>query len=148
MSDQEALDAAQGSYDAGVGDYISVVEARATVDSVKATAINVGLLRAQYEHAIAMLIGKPATDFSIPVKAMLYSPPAIPTGVPSQLLERRPDVAAAERQLAEENAVIGIGYAAFFPNITLTATGAFSPPSSSHLFDLASRFWSIGPQCL
>ena len=86
-SDQEALDAAQGSYDAGVGDYISVIEAKTTVDSVKATAINVGMLRAQYENAIAMLTGKVATDFSIPVKPMIYTPPAIPTGVLSQLLE-------------------------------------------------------------
>jgi NodT family efflux transporter outer membrane factor (OMF) lipoprotein len=144
-SDQQALDAAQGSYDAGVGDYISVIEAKTTVDSVTAAAINVGLLRAQYEHAIAMLIGKIATDFSIPVKPMIYNPPAIPTGVPSQLLERRPDVAANERQLAEANAVIGIGYAAYFPNITLSASGGFESALFKHLFDIASRTWSIGP---
>jgi len=143
-SDQEALDAAQGSYDVGVGDFISVVEAKATVDSVRATAINVALLRAQYEHAIAMLIGKIPTDFSISVKPMIYNAPAIPTGVPSQLLERRPDVAAAERTLAEENAVVGIGYAAYYPNVTITASGGTESALLSHLFDLASGFWTVG----
>ena len=102
-------------------------------------------LRAQYEHAIATLVGRPASDFSIPVKPMLYTPPPIPTGVPSQLAERRPDIAAAERALAQANATIGIGYGAFFPQITLSAAGGFESSSFKHLFDAASRFWSIGP---
>ena len=142
---QKALDATQGAYDAGTGDYISVVEARATLKSAQSSAINVGLSRAQYEHAIAMLLGKIATDFSIPVKPMLYTPPPIPAGVPSQLAERRPDVAAAERTLAEANATIGIGYGAFFPQVTLSAGGGFESSTFKHLFDIASRFWSIGP---
>jgi NodT family efflux transporter outer membrane factor (OMF) lipoprotein len=142
---QKALDAAQGAYDVGTGDYISVVEAQTTLKSAQASLINVGLLRAQYEHAIATLIGKPATDFSIPVKALLYTPPPIPTGVPSQLAERRPDVAAAERALAQANANIGIGYGAFFPQVTISAGGGFESSTFKHLFDAASRFWSIGP---
>jgi len=142
---QKALDAAQGAYDVGVGDYISVVEAQATLKAAQSSAINVGLSRAQYEHAIATLVGRPATDFSIPVKPMLYTPPPIPTGVPSQLAERRPDVAAAERTLAQANATIGIGYGAFFPQITLSAGGGFESSTFKHLFDAASRFWSIGP---
>ena len=142
---QKALDAAQGAYDAGTGDYISVVEAQATLKAAQSSAINVGLSRAQYEHAIAVLVGKIATDFSIPFKPMLYTPPPIPTGVPSQLAERRPDVAAAERTLAEANATIGIGYGAFFPQITLSAGGGFESSTIKHLFDIASRFWSIGP---
>jgi NodT family efflux transporter outer membrane factor (OMF) lipoprotein len=144
-ADQKALDATQGAYDAGTGDYISVVEAQATLKAAQSSAINVGLSRAQYEHAIAMLTGKIATDFSIPVKPMLYTPPAIPTGVPSQLAERRPDVAAAERTLAEANATIGIGYGAFFPQITISAGGGFESSTLKHLFDIGSRFWSIGP---
>ena len=144
-ADQKALDATQGAYDAGTGDQISVVEARATLKAAQSSAINVGLSRAQYEHAIAMLVGKVATDFSIPVKPMLYAPPAIPTGVPSQLAERRPDVAAAERTLAEANATIGIGYGAFFPQITISAGGGFESSTLKHLFDISSRFWSIGP---
>lgn len=142
---QKALDAAQGAYDVGTGDYISVVEAQTTLKSAQASLINVGLLRAQYEHAMATLIGKPATDFSIPVKALLYTPPPIPTGVPSQLAERRPDVAAAERALAQANANIGIGYGAFFPQVTISAGGGFESSTFKHLFDAASRFWSMGP---
>jgi NodT family efflux transporter outer membrane factor (OMF) lipoprotein len=142
---QKALDAAQGAYDAGTGDYISVVEAQATLRAAKSSALNVGLARAQYEHAIALLVGKVATDFSIPVKPMLYTPPPIPTGIPSQLAERRPDIAAAERTLAEANATIGIGYGAFFPQITLSAGGGFESSTIKHLFDIGSRFWSLGP---
>jgi len=144
-ADQSALDAAQGAYDAGTGDYISVVEARTTLQSAKTSQINVGLLRAQYEHAIAMLIGKAATDFSIPVRAIIYTPPPIPTGVPSQLFERRPDIAASERVVSEANATIGIGYGAFFPNVTISASAGYQSSALSHLFDWPSRFWSIGP---
>ena len=144
-ADQKALDAAQGAYDAGTGDYISVVEAKATLKAAQSSAINVGLSRAQYEHAVAVLIGKPATDFSIPVRAMIYAPPAIPTGIPSQLAERRPDIAAAERTLAAANATIGIGYGAFFPQVSITAAGGFESSLFKHLFDWPSRFWSVGP---
>ncbi len=144
-ADQEALDAAQGAYDAGTGDYISVVEAQATLKAAQSSDINVGLSRAQYQHAIAMLTGKVATDFSIPVRPMIYTPPPIPTGVPSQLAERRPDVAAAERTLAEANATIGIGYGAFFPQVTIGASGGLESSTFKHLFDVASRTWSLGP---
>ena len=144
-ADQKSLDSAQGAYDAGTGDKISVVEAQATLKAAQSSAINVGLLRAQYQHAIAVLLGKVATDFSIPVKPMTYTPPAIPTGVPSQLAERRPDIAAAERTLAKDNATIGIGYGAFFPNVTISAAGGFESSLLKKLFDWPSRFWSIGP---
>jgi NodT family efflux transporter outer membrane factor (OMF) lipoprotein len=144
-ADQKALDANQGAYDTGTGDYISVVEAKATLQAAQASAVNVGLLRAQYEHAIAVLLGKIPTDFSIPVKPMVYAPPAIPTGVPSQLVERRPDIAASERTLAAANATIGIGYGAFFPQVTISAAGGFESSTLKHLFDWPSRFWSIGP---
>jgi NodT family efflux transporter outer membrane factor (OMF) lipoprotein len=144
-ADQKSLNYNQAQYDTGVGDYISVVEAKTTLEAAQASATNVGLLRAQYEHAIAMLIGKAATDFSIPVKPMVFAPPSIPTGVPSQLVERRPDVAAAERTLAEANAVIGIGYAAFFPQVTISASGGFQSSTLTNLFTWPSRVWSIGP---
>ncbi len=144
-ADQKSLDYNQAQYDTGVGDYISVAEAKTTLEAAEATAVNVGLLRAQYEHAIAMLIGKIPADFSIPVKPMLYNPPSIPTGVPSQLVERRPDIAAAERTLAEENALIGIGYGAFFPQVTIGASGGFESSALTNLFSWPSRFWSIGP---
>lgn len=144
-ADQKALDAAQGAYDAGTGDYISVVEARATLQSAQSSATDVALSRAQFEHAIAMLVGKIATDFSIPVKPMIYTPPAVPTGVPSELAERRPDIAAAERTLAAANATIGIGYGAFFPQVSISASAGFESSTLKHLFDWPSRFWAIGP---
>jgi NodT family efflux transporter outer membrane factor (OMF) lipoprotein len=144
-ADQKALDLTQGLYDTGVDDYISVVEARTTLESAQAAAINLGVLRAQYEHAIAVLLGKLATDFSLPVKPLLTAPPPIPVGVPAQLLERRPDIAATERTLAKDNAIIGIGYAAFFPAVTLSAEGGFQSSAFKNWFSWPSRFWSIGP---
>jgi len=144
-AEQKSLDYNQAQYDTGVGDYISVAEAKTTLEAAQSAAINVGLLRAQYEHAIAMLLGKIPTDFSIPVKPMVFAPPPIPTGVPSQLVERRPDIAAAERTLAEANAVIGIGYGAFFPQVTISASGGFESSALTSLFSGPSRTWSIGP---
>jgi NodT family efflux transporter outer membrane factor (OMF) lipoprotein len=144
-ADQKSLNYNQAQYDTGVGDYISVAEAKTTLEAAQASAINVGLLRAQYEHAIAMLTGKVATDFSIPVKPMVFTPPPIPTSVPSQLVERRPDIAAAERTLAEANAVIGVGYGAFFPQVTISADGGFQSSGLTSLFTGPSRIWSLGP---
>jgi NodT family efflux transporter outer membrane factor (OMF) lipoprotein len=144
-ADRKSLSYNQAQYDTGVGDYISVAEAKTTLESAEALAVNVGLLRAQYEHAIAVLLGKTPTDFSIPVKPMIYAPPAIPTGVPSQLVERRPDIAAAERTLAEENAVIGFGYGAFFPSVTITGTAGLESALFGTLFNWPSRVWSLGP---
>jgi NodT family efflux transporter outer membrane factor (OMF) lipoprotein len=144
-ADQKSLDLTKTLYDTGEDDYISVVQAQSTLKSAESAALNAGVNRAQFEHAIAMLIGKPATDFSFPVEPELSDPPPIPVGVPSQLLERRPDVAGAERTLAEANATIGIGYGAFFPNLTLSADGGFESSLFKHWFDWPSRFWSIGP---
>jgi NodT family efflux transporter outer membrane factor (OMF) lipoprotein len=144
-TDQQSLDYAQAQYDSGIGTYLAVAQARTTLETARAQATSVGLLRNQYEHAMAMLLGKVATDFSIPVRPMTYTPPPIPTGIPSQLLERRPDVAAAERKLASDNATIGIGYGAFFPNITLSASGSLQSALGSKLFSLPSRTWAIGP---
>jgi NodT family efflux transporter outer membrane factor (OMF) lipoprotein len=145
-ADKKALELTQTQYDTGIGTYISVVQARTTLQTAQSQALNVGVSRAQYEHAIAVLLGKPATDFSIPVKPLLITPPPVPIGVPSQLLERRPDVAAAERTIAEANATIGIGYGAFFPTVTLSATGGFQASQFTKWFDWPSNFWSIGPQ--
>ena len=145
IADQKSLNYNQAQYDTGVGDYISVAEAKTTLESAEAAATNVGLLRGQYEHAIAVLLGKIPTDFSVSVKPMVFTPPSIPTGVPAQLVERRPDIAAAERTLAEANAVIGIGYGAFFPQVTICADGGFQSSALTSLFNWPSRIWSIGP---
>jgi NodT family efflux transporter outer membrane factor (OMF) lipoprotein len=143
-ADQKAYDLTRALYEAGIDDQISVVEAETTLRSAQAGATNVGIARAQFEHAIAVLIGKAASNFSIPVKPMTVSPPPIPVGMPSELLERRPDVAAAERTMAEANAAIGIAYAAYYPNLTLNAEGGFESSTLSHWLSWPSRFWSVG----
>jgi NodT family efflux transporter outer membrane factor (OMF) lipoprotein len=144
-ADQTAYDLEQDRYKNGIDDYISVVEAKTTLESAQSSAINLGIARAQYEHAIAMLIGKPASSFSLPVKAMVTAPPPIPVGLPSQLLERRPDVAAAERNMASANAQIGVAKAAFYPTLDLAASGGVESSTFKHLLDWSSRIWSVGP---
>jgi len=144
-ADQKSLDLARAQYETGISDQIAVVQAQATLESAQAQATNTGLLRAQYEHAIAVLVGKAASEFSIPVKPLLITPPPLPISVPSKLLERRPDIAASERTMAAANAEIGIAYAAYYPNLTLSASGGFSSSTWKHLLDIPSRFWSIGP---
>src|SRR6202050_1913633 len=143
-ADQKTLDLTRALYETGIDDQISVVEAETTLQSAQAGATNVGIARAQYEHAIAMLVGKAATNFSIPVKPVTTAPPPIPVGVPSQLLQRRPDVAAAERTMAAANAQIGIAYAAYYPSLNLTAEGGFESTIAGKLLSWPSRFWSVG----
>jgi NodT family efflux transporter outer membrane factor (OMF) lipoprotein len=144
-ADRKALEAVTAAYDTGVGDRISVVEAQTTLESAQSAAINLRIARAQYEHAIAMLTGKPASTFSIPVEPKTSAPPPIPVGLPSQLLERRPDIAAAERNMAAANAQIGVAYAAFYPALTFSASGGVESSAIKHILDWPSRFWSIGP---
>jgi NodT family efflux transporter outer membrane factor (OMF) lipoprotein len=143
-ADQKALDLARARYDTGVDDKIAVVEAETTLHSAQAGATNVGIARAQYEHAIAVLVGQSASKFSIAVKPMTVAPPPIPVGLPSELLERRPDVAASERTMAEANAAIGIAHAAYYPALTLSASGGFQSSSFSHWLSWPNRFWSVG----
>jgi NodT family efflux transporter outer membrane factor (OMF) lipoprotein len=142
---QKSLDLTQAQYDTGVGDQISVVEARTTLQSAQASLTNLGILRAQYEHAIAVLIGKAASDFSLPARPITMAPPPIPIGMPSLLLQRRPDVAAAERTMASANAQLGVAYSAFYPSLTLSVAGGFQSSLFKHLADWPSRFWSVGP---
>jgi len=144
-ADKKALDAEQGRYDTGVDDQISLVQAQTTLASAQSAAINNKIARAQYEHAIALLIGKPASGFSIPVVAKTTAPPPIPVGLPSQLLERRPDVAAAERTMASANAQIGVAYAAYYPTLTISGSGGVESSAIGKLLAAASRFWSVGP---
>jgi len=143
-ADQKELELAQSQYQAGITNEISVVEAETALQSAQAGATNVAIARAQYEHAIAMLVGKLATGFSVSVKPMVIAPPPLPVGVPSELLERRPDIAAAERTMAEANASIGIAYAAYFPNLTLTGEGGFESSSFKNWLSWPSRFFSVG----
>jgi len=144
-ADKKSLDAEQGRYDTGVDDEISLVQAQTTLATAQSAAINNHIERALYEHAIATLIGKPASEFSIPVVPKTSAPPPIPVGLPSQLLERRPDVAAAERTMASANAQIGIAYAAYYPSLTISASGGVESSAIGKLLEAASRFWSAGP---
>jgi NodT family efflux transporter outer membrane factor (OMF) lipoprotein len=144
-ADQAALQLVQSQYETGVGDQISVVEAQNTLQNAQSALTNAGVARAQYEHAIAVLIGTNPSSFSIPPKPLTSSPPAIPVGMPSQLLERRPDVAASERAMASANAAIGVADAAFYPTLALSAQGGFDSSSWSRLFNWSSRIWSVGP---
>lgn len=124
---------------------IDVQEAQAQLESTRAQLIDLGEQRAQYEHAIAVLIGEPATGFSIAERPLKGTPPAVPTGVPSELLQRRPDVAAAERRVAAANALIGVAKAAYYPNITLGAGGSVESSSITQLFNSGSAQWNAGP---
>jgi NodT family efflux transporter outer membrane factor (OMF) lipoprotein len=144
-ADQKSLAYTQAQYDTGIGDKISVVEAQLTLQQAQATKTNLGILRAQYEHAIATLIGKPASEFSLPTRPITTAPPPIPIGMPSLLLQRRPDVAAAERTMAAANAELGVAYSAFYPSLTLSVGGGFDSSLVKHLFDWPSRVWSVGP---
>jgi NodT family efflux transporter outer membrane factor (OMF) lipoprotein len=123
---------------------VDIVQAETQLKTTQAQLINVGVQRAQLEHAIAVLIGKPASDFSIPEMPLAATPPDIPVGVPSELLERRPDIAASERRVAAANAQIGVAEAAFYPSVTLNASLGLESSSLGKLFSAASRFWSVG----
>jgi NodT family efflux transporter outer membrane factor (OMF) lipoprotein len=142
---REALDLTRNLSQAGLDSDENVAQAESQWKAAQAQDTNLGNLRAQYEHAIAVLIGQPAPSFSIPAESLEASPPAIPVSVPSQLLERRPDIAAAERAMAQANAQIGVAKAAFYPNVTLTASGGFESLSLLQWFTWPSRIWSVGP---
>jgi NodT family efflux transporter outer membrane factor (OMF) lipoprotein len=142
---QDALNLTRAQYRAGLGSDEAVAQAEAQLKSAQAQDTNLGILRAQYEHAIAVLIGQPASSFSLEPSALAGNPPAIPVGIPSELLERRPDIAAAERSMAQANAEIGVAKAAYFPTILLSASGGFGNSSAASWLTWPSRFWSVGP---
>ena len=143
-ADKKDVQAEKARYDTGVDDQISLVEAQTTLESAESAATNVGVARAQYEHAIATLVGKQASGFSIPVRPFTTAPPPIPIGLPSQLLERRPDVAAAERNMAAANAQIGVATAAYYPAVTLSGTLGVEASALKNLLEWPSRYWSVG----
>ena len=142
---EESLNLTQALYETGIDSQESVSQAATILDSTRALDTGVGIARAQYEHAIALLVGQPASTFSIPQEPLDASPPAIPLGLPSQLLERRPDVAASERLVAQANAQIGIAKAAYFPTVTLSGTIGFESSTLAQWFAWPSRYFSVGP---
>jgi NodT family efflux transporter outer membrane factor (OMF) lipoprotein len=141
---QESLELTKALYETGIDSDESVAQAETQLEETQAQDTNLGILRAQLEHAIALLIGQPASTFSIPVEPLKTPPPPIPLGVPSDLLERRPDIAAAERSMAQANSQIGIAVAAFYPTVTLSGSAGLTSTAFTSWFTWPSRFWSVG----
>ncbi len=140
-----SLELTTNRYKSGVVARVDVAQAEAQLKSTQAQLIDLGVQRAQLEHAIAVLLGKPPGVFSMPAASLSAVPPPVPAGLPADLLERRPDIAAAERRVAAANAQVGVAKAAWFPTTTLSAAYGFQTAQSSQWFTLPSRFWSIGP---
>jgi NodT family efflux transporter outer membrane factor (OMF) lipoprotein len=145
VSFQESLRLNQALYETGIASDESVAQAETQLESAQAQNTNLGIVRAQFEHAIATLVGQPASNFSIRTQPLETSPPAIPYGLPSQLLERRPDIAASERRMAQANAQIGVALAAYYPTVTLSASAGLESSSFTKWFTWPSRFFSVGP---
>ena len=142
----QSLQITRNQYTAGIVGQADVVTAETQVEQTRAQAIAVGVQRANFEHAIATLIGKPPADFAIAPAPLAVAVPVAPPGVPSRLLERRPDIAGAERRMASANAQIGVAVAAFYPDLTLTASYGFASSGLAKLFRASNSFWSVGSQ--
>src|ERR1700722_4458572 len=141
---EEYLALTKARFAGGVATDSDVALAQTQLDQTRAQAIDVGVARAQFEHAIAMLTGVPASSFSLPPAPLDLALPQVPVGVPSQLLERRPDVAAAERRANAANAQIGVAIAAYYPTINIGGAGGFESKNASTLIQGPSSFWSLG----
>lgn len=143
---ERSMKLTQNQYAQGVAARSDIIQAQTQLQSAQAAAIDNGIARAQDEHAIAVLVGEPASTFSIPPSPLTATPPAVPPQMPSELLERRPDIAAAERAAKAANEQIGVAIAAFFPSLTLSASGGFQSSVLSQLLSAPARFWTLGPQ--
>jgi NodT family efflux transporter outer membrane factor (OMF) lipoprotein len=144
----DALQLTNNRFEGGAAPKSDVAQAQTQLETTRVQDTDIGVQRAQFEHAIAILIGKPPAEFSVALAPLNLQPPNIPVGVPSELLERRPDIAAFERRMAEANEQIGIARAAFFPTVVLGGTGGFEGDSIGNWLNWPSRFWSIGPAAL
>ncbi|HEY1269293.1 MAG TPA: efflux transporter outer membrane subunit [Candidatus Binatia bacterium] len=142
---QTSLDLTNNRYKAGVASRGDVLQAETQLKSTQAQAIDVGVQRAQVEHAIALLIGKAPAELTIPPAVITAPPPAIPIGLPSEILQRRPDIAGAERRMASANAQIGVAIAAYYPTVSLASSGGFESGNFGQWFSSPSHFWSVGP---
>jgi NodT family efflux transporter outer membrane factor (OMF) lipoprotein len=141
---QQALELIENRFAGGLASDLEVQQARTQLETTRAQAIDIGVARAQYEHAVAVLIGKPPAEFSLAALPLTAPPPPIPAGLPSELLERRPDIAAAERRMASANAQIGVAKSAYYPTISLGATGGFESGVITTLISGPSALWSVG----
>jgi NodT family efflux transporter outer membrane factor (OMF) lipoprotein len=143
-ADKTSLNLTRSLAETGIDSEEDVAQADVTLRNAQEAGAGIATNRAIYEHAIAMLIGKPASEFSMPVKLLTTPVPPIPVGVPSELLQRRPDIAAAERTMAEANALIGVEKAAYYPTISLTGSGGLEAGALKALFAVPALFWSVG----
>jgi NodT family efflux transporter outer membrane factor (OMF) lipoprotein len=141
---EQALELNESRFQGGIASEVEVEQAKTQLQTTRAAAIDVGVLRAQYEHAVAILIGKPPAEFSLSPLPLTAPPPRVPITVPSELLERRPDIAAAERRVASANAQIGVARSAYYPLISLGASGGFASSAITSLLNGPSGLWSIG----
>ncbi|HXO40334.1 MAG TPA: efflux transporter outer membrane subunit, partial [Thermoanaerobaculia bacterium] len=141
---RKALDLTTNRYNQGVASGVDVAQAQTQLETTRAQAIDLGVQRSQLEHAIAVLTGKAPSELTISQAPVGVQPPAVPLALPSELLERRPDIAANERRMAAANAQVGVQVAAYYPTISLTASGGFESTSLADLFSWPSRFWSLG----
>ncbi|MDE2029909.1 MAG: efflux transporter outer membrane subunit, partial [Alphaproteobacteria bacterium] len=142
---QKALELAQRHYNTGIGDLTAVLAAQSQLEDVQSQAINTGVRRAKLEHAIAALIGKTPSEFSLPPEQFTDDVPEMPVGLPSALLERRPDIASSERMVAAANAQIGVAKAAWFPDLTLSASSGYTSMALNKLLQISNSFWAFGP---
>jgi NodT family efflux transporter outer membrane factor (OMF) lipoprotein len=145
---QKALELTQNRYIGGLAAKAEVAQAETQLETTQAQDIDVGVQRAQYEHALAALVGQPASTFSISPSPLNLLPPNIPVGVPSDLLERRPDIAAGERRVAAANAQIGLAKTAYYPTLTLSPAGGLEGDTFTNWFAWPSHFFALGPSLL
>ena len=145
---QRGLQLVDARHKGGVASGLDLAQQQTLLDSTQTQLYLVKQQRAQFEHAIAVLTGNPASTFSVPVRPLDASPPAVPLGVPSDLLERRPDVASAERQMAYQNALVGVATAAFYPQLTIFGGGGLQSTNIANLFTAPSAIWSVGGDLL
>jgi NodT family efflux transporter outer membrane factor (OMF) lipoprotein len=141
---QQALQLNEDRYQGGLASEVEVEQARTILETTRAQLVDVGVARAQYEHAAAVLVGKPPADFSLPPLPLTTPPPPIPVGVPSELLERRPDIAGTERRVASANAQVGLAKSAYYPLVNIVASGGFESGTITTLFQGPSALWSVG----
>jgi len=145
---EKALDLTTNRYKQGVVSGVDVAQAKTQLESTRAQLTELGITRAQQEHALAVLIGKAPSTVTIPSAPLSAKPPEIPVGLPSGLVELRPDVAVAERRMAAANAQIGVAKAAYFPTLTLSGSAGYQSSALTDFFSLPNRFWSLGPAFL
>ena len=145
---KKGLQLVESRHEGGVASGLDLAQQQTLLDSTVTQLYLVQQQRAQYEHAIAVLTGNPASAFTVPVRPLQSTPPSIPLGVPSDLLERRPDVASAERQMAYQNALVGVATAAFYPQLTISGGGGFQSTMLSKLITAPNAIWSLGGDLL